>query len=163
MGRRVLAKTNGQLFAEGRLALGVTNVELAERLRCSRRTVQRYCAGASAIVPQVLLDLANLLVDEDRAVADEIWSHASAQIEHLGWPAPAPLRSAIEEEAARLAVSAARAPSSSALAAAVVCAAAEAMDVSPRALRPALRAALRVAREHAMSIESLDDALGEKG
>jgi len=43
--------------------------------------------------------------------------------------------------------------------AAVVCAAAEAMDASPRAVRPALLAAVRVAREVGLTLADLESLL----
>ena len=49
------------------------------------------------------------------------------------------------------------------LADAVVCAAAEALDTSPRLVRPALLAALRCAREAGLTVATLEAALAEDG
>jgi hypothetical protein len=46
---------------------------------------------------------------------------------------------------------------------AVVCAAADAMDVSPRAMRPALLAAFTRARRIGLTVEAMEKALGGAG
>lgn len=135
-------KSRAELMIRGRVALGISNKELAERMGCSRRTMQRWMARQSYIVPVELAKLAGLVAPHDRALAEEIAQTAGQTLEALGHAPPAPPRPPLPH-----------------LGHAVVCVAAEAMDLSPRALRPALHAAFKCARDLGLTVEELELAL----
>lgn len=96
----------------------------------------------------------------DRELAAEMAEAAGTTLEALGLvparaaPAPAPASAADELRAS------ARAEK---IVDSVVCAASEAMDVLPRAIRPALLAAFTRTRELGLSVESVEQALRGNG
>jgi hypothetical protein len=155
-------ETDLQLLGLGRQALRCTSVELAQRLGVSRRTVTRWFAGHSMISSASLGELAHLVDPVEPALAARIWARAAAGLTSAGLPAPAPLPSTTAAAAPKAAPSAApRAPSPpSHLVDGVVCAACDVLDVVPRAMRPALAAAFRRARELGLRVEDVEEALG---
>jgi hypothetical protein len=91
--------------------------------------------------------LARSVYPHDAALASEIAAHSGATLESLGLVAATPAAPAFDDRQTRLFVDA------------VVCAAAEALDVSPRAVRGVLHAAFARARETGLSIDVLERAL----
>jgi hypothetical protein len=113
-------------------------------------------------------ELATMVREEDDDLADELLAAAGLA------PEPDPQASAPEAEAAPIPAGPVLAPTLAPIAAApaltpapahvidaIVCAAADAADMIPRAMRPALRAAFVRARELRVSVEAIVLGLGE--
>ena len=134
------------LLGRARIALGSTQRDLGNALGASQRTVARWEAGGSTPTIDGVRRLAALVYPHDKPLAAEIAAAASATLEGLGLvepPAPAaapPLPASIIVDA-------------------VVCSAADALKVVPEAVRPALLAAFRRARELRLSYEQVEEAL----
>jgi UDP-N-acetylmuramyl pentapeptide synthase len=125
---------------------------LAEHLGVSRRSVSRWTSEGTRLSRAQIEVVARLAYREDAGLAAEIAQAAGETLVSLGLEAadvaargasPAPAKPSIHPK----------------LADAVVCAAAEAIDVSPRLARRALLAALASAREVGMTMEELERAL----
>ena len=158
-------KSSAELMARGRLALGMTSVDLAQTLGCSRRTMHRWMAGETSIGVSALAHLARLVLPRDRALAEEIAAATSATQVRLGLaplppldPPDSPPAMPLPEPAPPL-PEPAPAPRPPEITHAVVCAAAEAMDLSPRALRPAIVAAFQCARALGLSVAEVQEGL----
>jgi transcriptional regulator with XRE-family HTH domain len=130
-------------------ALKMGQARLGERLGVSRRTVNRWTAHGITFSPGQASRLAALVHPANRALAARIAATQGETLESLGLEKPAPPAPppAPPPEPPRYAVDV------------VVCAAAEALDVSPRAVRPALLAAFQRAREAGLTIEHVEKAL----
>jgi hypothetical protein len=122
--------------------------EFGPALLSSHRTASRWDTGHSIPAPSDLRRLAALLVPVDLALAEEAAAHAHETLEELGLVAPAP-----PPPPPRPTVTAQD------LTDAVLCAAAEVSDVSPRALRPVLYAAFKRTRELGLSVDEVEAAL----
>jgi transcriptional regulator with XRE-family HTH domain len=136
------------LFHRARQALGVTQLGLAEKLGASRRTGQRWDAGHSYPAHRQLVDLAKAVYKNDPELAAEIALSLGTSVVALGLVpsapppvAPPPIESIVDS---------------------IVCAAAEAIDVLPRAVRPALVAAFARARELQLTVEVVEKGLQGK-
>jgi transcriptional regulator with XRE-family HTH domain len=143
-----MASEVSALFFRARRALRVTQVDLAQMLGASRRTGQRWDAGQSYPSVSQLTELAKAVYARDPALASEVAVSVGTTVDALGLAAPAappavpaPIESIVDS---------------------VVCAAAEAMDALPRAVRPALMAAFARARELHLSIEDVERGLKRK-
>ena len=135
-----------------RARLGMSQREFGPALFLSHRTASRWDTGRSVPVASTLRHLAALLVPVDLALAQEVAAHANETLEELGLVAPAP-----PPEAPRPPP---RPPvTADDLVDAVLCAVAEASDVSPRALRPVLHAAFKRARELGLTVDEVEAAL----
>ena len=110
-------------FELARVALGTTQEALGKMLGVSRRTAQRW--GASGIPGYELTKLARLVLPRDRALAVKIAAAAGTTLEAAGMEPPPPPP----------------APPPDGVVDAVVCAAAEAMEMMPKEVRPGLHAA----------------------
>jgi hypothetical protein len=133
------------LVAQACAALGMTQKDLGRHLGVTGRTVTRWMRGGTTLAPFQARILVNLLLPVNRDLASRV---AATQGETLPAEVPgAPARRPLDEGAVPLAVDA------------VVCAAAEALDVSPRAVRPALVAAIRRAREAGVTMEQVEAVL----
>ncbi|HLK40364.1 MAG TPA: helix-turn-helix transcriptional regulator [Polyangiaceae bacterium] len=131
------------LFERSRAALGTTQEELGARLGVSRRTAQRWAAGG--IPSYSLADLARLVHPCDESLAREIAVAAGTSLEVLGLePLAAPAAAKLPVEA---------------IVDAVVCAAAEAMNLMPREARPGLLAAFARAKQIGLSVDEVEGAL----
>jgi len=126
-------------------ALRLNQRELAERIGVSRRTISRWTARGAVLAPQDVRLLAGLLHPVDPALAADVATTHGQTLESLGLEGAPP--AALAGPAVALAADA------------VVCAAADALDVSPRAVRPALLAAFRRAREAGVTLDQLETAL----
>jgi hypothetical protein len=135
------------LLIRAQQALGATQKELAQLLGRSRRTIIRYQArgGAGNLSMSDWHTLARAIHPRDRAMAETIATATGETLVTLGLESPTPPP---------------RPPVSPRdLADALVCAASEAADVSPRAMRPALVAAFERASASGFSNEEILDAL----
>jgi hypothetical protein len=102
--------------------------------------------GQSIPSSEQLAALAALIHRHDTDLAAELAAAGGTSLERLGLVAPpAPVA----------------APRVELLIDSVVCVAAEAMDVLPRAIRPALLAAVRRARHLGLTLEAMERALGD--
>jgi transcriptional regulator with XRE-family HTH domain len=131
-------------------ALGMTQEEVGRVIGVSRRTISRWLSSpvSGGLLPNQVEALARAVHPADPKLAARIAAHGNATLESLGIvPAPAP-NAPSEEEIARSHVDA------------VVCAAADALDAPPSAVRPVLRAAFARMRELGVSLETAEKTLG---
>jgi hypothetical protein len=118
----------------------------------SRRTAQRWASGGTTLTTDQMLTLVRLVHPHDPAVAAALAVTLGSTLEGLGvvkpppppLPAPAP---------------APPPPLPAGIVDAVVCAAAEAMELTPRDVRPGLYAAFSRAQEIGLSVEVVLKAL----
>jgi len=135
-----MANPDGLLLREICKALFMTQADLGAFLGVSRRTAQRIAAGRSSVGADGWAKLAQAIHPRNPPLASEVAARGGQTLATLGL--------FIAQPDPRIADG-------------VVYAAAEEMDVSPRAIRPALRAAFRRARELGLSVETLAAALEE--
>jgi len=126
------------LVARARFVAAPSTEQLAERLTSSKRTVERWFAGESQPSDAQLGQLARLVHPRDPALAAEIAAAVGESLASLGVHRPPPPAHLVD---------------------AVVCVAAETIDVPSRALRPALLAAFRRARELGLTLEDVEKVL----
>jgi hypothetical protein len=139
------------LLLEVSRALSLNQRQLGALVGVSSRTVQRWHRGGSpAATHWHALARATHATDADLAARAAAEGHRS--LEELGLVAPAPVPPPAPPPAPRYDVQH--------LADAVVCAAAEAIDVTPGAVRPALLAAVRRAKHMHLTLEDLEASLG---
>jgi hypothetical protein len=145
------------LLVAAQRSLGLNQEGLGKILGgVTRRTVWRYQGGHSEPQAHELHDLARRVFLVDASLAGQLAAASGATLESLGLvtappkleatpvsPAPAP----VDPIQARL------------LADAVVCAAAEALDVSPRVIRSVLHTAFVRASETGLSVDAIAKAL----
>jgi hypothetical protein len=130
------------LFELARQAIGTTQEALGKQLGVARRTAQRW--AVSGIPSYHLVDLARLVHPHDPALAREVAEAAGTTLEAAGVvQAPPPSRADGVVDA-------------------VVCAAAEAMEMTPQEVRPGLHAALVRARELGLTFDAVERALGAR-
>jgi transcriptional regulator with XRE-family HTH domain len=137
----------GSLLLRTGITLGMHHRELASVLGVSRRTVSRWASEGTFLSREHIVVLANLAHARDPSLAAEIAALAHETLVTLGLESPA----AVERQTPTA--------STARLVDAVVCAAAEAMNASPRAARLALAAALRATREMGLSLETVEAIL----
>jgi hypothetical protein len=137
------------LFELARQALGTTQEELGERLGVSRRTSQRW--AGSGIPSYYLPELARLVHPHDPVLAGEIAQAAGMTLKAAGIVLPPPPPPAPPP-----------APPPDGVVDAVVCAAAEAMEMLPKAIRPGLHAAFLRAKEIGLTVDVIERALRMK-
>jgi hypothetical protein len=117
---------------------------LGELLGSSRRTGQRWAAGKAWPISTQMDDLVRRVHPVDAELAAELAAARGTTMMAMGVVAPpAPPF----------------APPADRVADSVLCAAAETMDVSPRAIRPAIQAAFTRARELGLTVEAIEKAL----
>jgi|HubBroStandDraft_6_1064221.scaffolds.fasta_scaffold289055_1 hypothetical protein len=126
----------------------------------TRRTVWRYQGGKTSPYPNHLHNLAKHVHPLDAALAAEIAVAGGATLESLGIvlppppqapvPAAPPAPPPIDPLQARLLVDA------------IVCAAAEALDVPPKSVRGVLHAAFARAKETGLPVDVIEKALAPK-
>jgi hypothetical protein len=140
-----------ELLTRAQLALRVSQAKLGELIGVSRRTIVRWVAhGAIPSKAQVVV-LARAVYPGDAKLAEEIAAAAGETLESLALvvkPPPAAPRPA---------------PALHHMMGTIVCAAAEALDSSPKALRPALLAAFKQAAEMGLTVEDVCKGLGGAG
>jgi len=144
------------ILYDARSALQVgSQGELGTLLGSSTTSGQRWERGRSAPTPKQLLRLAALVFPHDANLAAEIAAAGGSTLGQLALPAapsspPSPSPSLNGIDPVHVVDS-------------VVCAAAEAMQVAPAAIRPALGAAFRRARLVRLSVEAIEAALNPPG
>jgi hypothetical protein len=152
-------------FERARVAVGnVTQAELGEKLGVSKRTAQRY--SDKGVPPHYLKELARLVHPFDVALAAEIAGSMGHTLESLGVvapPAPAPPPVVVVEAPPPPPPPPPPLPPPppppDGIVDAVVCAAAEAMEMMPRDVRPGLLAAFKRAREIGVTVDMVERVL----
>jgi transcriptional regulator with XRE-family HTH domain len=133
-----------------RQTLHFSQNDLARALGVSRRTGQRWTAGSGPVGTD-LHKMARLVYPADAALAAEIAAAAGTTLDGLGvLPPPPPPPEPPHEPTP---------PADWIVDAAVVCAAAEAMQVMPQSVRPAVLAAFACARELGLTVEGVERVL----
>jgi transcriptional regulator with XRE-family HTH domain len=128
------------LLAAARLALGVTQEELGEALGASQRTVQRWEAGSSSPSPDTMCDLARRVYPVDAGLAAQIAGSAGESLGSLGLAATDPAGGASKDVVRD----------------AILCVAADAMNVAPAVARAGLAAAFVRARALGVAAAELE-------
>jgi transcriptional regulator with XRE-family HTH domain len=134
------------LMDETRKALGESQNGLARRMGVSRRTGQRWNA-AGGPPSYELRKMAALVFPANPSLAAELAARSGVTLEAIGLVKPAPPAPPPAPRVPDRAVDA------------VVCAAAEAMEAIPQAVRPALLAACTCARELGLTLDDLERVL----
>ena len=159
------------LLVRTQLALERSQAEFGRLLGSSRRTVQRWTAGQSTPTRTQVEELARLVHPRDAELAAQLADHLGETFESLGIVVaqPAPSEGVVEAapamptpmETPRPAPPPQR-PAPTLLVEAVVCAAADAMNLSPSAVRASLRAAFERAHALELTVAEVVEALGTK-
>jgi hypothetical protein len=145
------------LLVAAQRALGLNQERLGKILGgVTRRTVWRYQGGHSTPQPHELHDLARHVFLVDASLAGQLAAASGATLESLGLVTAAPKAEATPVSLALAPVDPIQARL---LADAVVCAAAEALDVSPRVIRSVLHTAFVRASETGLSVDAIAKAL----
>jgi hypothetical protein len=134
--------------------LPVTQKGLARLLGCSSRTVIRYYQRGGVLLPGAYERLATACHPHDPAFAAELAALAGKTLVELGLEPPPPPP---PPPPPRLV-----ATSSRHIVDSVVCAAAEAMQTTPQAIRPALKAAFQRAMALGMGAEEVLRGMGDE-
>lgn len=142
------------MLRHARRSLGLTQRQLGDELGVSHRTILRWERGRTSPVPQQILAIAGLLRPDDDTLADELLAsgHVNIIVSTASTPAT-PIATPTGVDAAQAALTAKHAID------AVVFAAAEAMDASPRAVRVGLAAAFARAVELGLAADAVATAL----
>jgi hypothetical protein len=139
-------------FDRSRQALGLgSQAELGEKLGVSQRSAQRY--SAHGVPAYYLPALARLVHPVDPELAAEIAQSMGHTLESLGIVAPVPPPALVAAPPPP------PPPPPDGIVDAVVCAAAEAMEMMPRDVRPGLLAAFKRAREIGVSVDVVERVL----
>ena len=146
------------LTFEVRDALVIGQRGLGELLGASRRTVQRWDSGHGGPTADQLARIASAVHPRDASLATKIATVAGTTLEQLGLVRPEP--AVAPPPVANTPALPPPSPPSH-LTDAVVCAAAEALNTPPPAVRPVLLAAFRRAREVGLRVEDVEQALSE--
>jgi hypothetical protein len=128
--------SSAELFARAQMVLGVTQEGLGRLLGYSRRTIIRYQQRGGLLLPSHVETLARACYAKDRAFAAMIAARHGTTLVQLGIEVPAP-----PPPPATAVTAPTSSPSPRLLGDSIVCAAAEAMQATPQAIRPALVAA----------------------
>jgi hypothetical protein len=152
------SKVVPELVYRARCAFPGSREAFARHCGVSIRTLTRWQSGESTVWPKQMAAIVELVHPHDRALAQEIATYMGQTLQTLGLEAPSPPApvAAASPHASSYAVTASH------LAGTVLCAAAEAMNVPPAAIRPALVAALKTMRELGLGIHAAEAALAEK-
>jgi hypothetical protein len=142
------------LFETCRTLFGTTQEGLGKLLGVSRRTAQRW--ANTGIPGYYLIDVARLVHPRDPALARAIVTALGTTLEAQGLVLPAPAPSPLPPAAPT-------APDPpGGIVDAVVCAAAEAMDMLPGEVRPGLLAAFARAKEIGLTVDLIERVLRSK-
>jgi transcriptional regulator with XRE-family HTH domain len=140
------------LVLKAQLTLGVSQKELGAILGISRRTVSRMASNLSDPTLAQLQRLARAVHPRDASLAAALAAEGATSLEDLGLVRVAP-------PAAPPAPPSRPFPPVRLLVESVVCAAAEAMQAPPMAVRNVLRSALARAHALGLSVEEMNEAL----
>jgi transcriptional regulator with XRE-family HTH domain len=141
-------KAVAELLVQAQNALGVSQGQLGDLLGLSRQTIWRYQTGQSNPLGSSLQDLARRVRGVDAGLASRLAGAGSGARK-------ASLKIATNKSAGGGPVE------TRLLADAIVCAAAEALDASPRAVRRALLAAFARARDTGLALDAIETALAK--
>ena len=139
------AVDRGAILVLARDALGILQKDLAALLGVSPKTIGRWTSGSTLLPPDLVATLARAVGAKDPALAAKIAAAHGHTLSELG---------IAQSASPSLSSSAGPSREQQILADALVCAAAEVADVSPRRMRPALAAALARAREAGLTIDA---------
>ena len=144
------------LIARALSATALTQKEFGELLGVHRRTVIRWLGGGTTLLPSQCQKIAIASYARDRELAADMAARAGTTLGELGLekPPPPPL-----PPPAPPAPPPRPAPSSRHMVDSIVCAAAEAMQMTPQAARPGLLAAYERTCALGMSAEEVLQAL----
>jgi hypothetical protein len=131
----------GDLLVRSQMALHMLQNELAEFLGVSDRTMRRWVSGGVHLIPSTLLTLTSAVHEKDPALAARIAAAHGETLEGLG------LGLAPDQQLVHT----------------MVKAAAEVAQVSTRAMRPALAAALERGRAAGLTMEAAHSLLAGDG
>jgi hypothetical protein len=152
-----MARSPAALFELSRVALGTTQVGLGKMFGVARRTAQRW--SDTGVPFYYLPKLAALVYARDPLLAAEIAASAGKTLEGLGIVKPSPpMAPPVDTPPAPQAPPspAPPPPLPAGVAEAVVCACAEAMDLSPRAVRQGLHAAFATAAQLGLDVQTVE-------
>jgi hypothetical protein len=136
----------------------MTQREFGTALGASHRSATRWEARQSVPGDASLRKLAGLLAPVDAALAAEAAAHLGETLVGLGLVAP-PAPPALPAPPIPAAPPAPTPTPAQDLVDVIVCAAADAMDATPRVVRPVLHAAFRRARQLGLTVEQVERAL----
>jgi len=142
-------KAVAELLVEAQNALGVSQGQLGDMLGLSRQTIWRYQTGQSNPLASSLQDLSRRVRAIDAGLASRL-AGAGTGGRQGGFGVAAP---------ARPTSPGAGVLETRLMADAIVCAAAEALDASPRPVRRALLAAFARARDTGLALDAIETAL----
>jgi transcriptional regulator with XRE-family HTH domain len=135
------------LLSSARLALGASQEKFGTLLGVTRKTAARIETGQSLLSDGKFHTLARAVYPVDKALATQLAAAGYATLAEIGIvEAPVPLQKTAPAHV---------------LGHALVCAAAEALDASPRAMRPVLVAAFQVAKDLGLTVEEALQTLAE--
>ena len=140
-------------------ATRMTQRELGELLGYDRRTIVRWVARGTTLLPSHCEKLATACHPHDRALAGILAERAGKTLVDLGLEKPAARVPAPAPQAPAAPARARAQPSARHMVDSVVCSAAEAMQMTPQAARPGLLAAFERASALGMTVEEVLAAL----
>jgi len=148
-----MAYLTASLFERCRQALGTTQAGLGESIGISRRTAQRWAKHGGMLLEGDMMNLARRVYACNAELAAVLASALGSTLEGLGIvsPPPPPLPPP--------APPAPPPPLPTGVVDAVVCAAAEAMELTPRAVRRGLHAAFARAQEIGLTLDTVVQVL----
>jgi hypothetical protein len=143
------------LIVQAQKVLAFDNQDLAKLVKLSPRTITRWWSNESSPSGDHVLAILRAVHPKDATVSAQLATQLGHTLETLGVvvrPPPAPPAPPPPPPPPPR-------PASDRLVEAVVCAAAEALESTPAAVRPVLRAAFARARKLRMTVEEIDEAL----
>jgi hypothetical protein len=138
---------------EAQRALSLNAQQLADLVGSSKRTVERWSGGHGAPYPDHVTRLAAAVYPHDPDIARRLAAFLGSSLEGLGIERPPPPPAAPPPPPPP--VVSPPSPLMPLLVQSVVAAAAEALDVSPRAVRPAVLAAVDCAKAAGLSLDDM--------
>jgi hypothetical protein len=129
--------TVAALLIRAQRALGLTQTELGELVGASRRSIIRWQQQGTTFLPHTWEALARACYPRDRELAAQCAAYAGHTLESIGLEQPPPPAAPPPPAPPPRPY-----PAAKHMADSVVCAAAEAMQLTPQAMRPGLIAAL---------------------
>jgi DNA-binding XRE family transcriptional regulator len=158
-----MSTISGVHIIKARMALGLSQREIGETLGVVKRTVQRWESGGATVLPQHVATLVTAVHARDPSLAAQIARNGDTSLLELGLERPPPPPSPPLPAAPPLPPPLPPLPTST-LVDSIVCVAADAVGMPPRAIRPALTAAFVRAREVRLDVGAVADSLtGDDG
>lgn len=149
------------LLIEARRLLGLSQGALGELLGVSRRTGQRWETTGTRPSAAQWAELARHVHPHDPECAEQLAAEGDTTLQALGLNGSPDAGASLASGAATHPLSRPILPPE--VVDSVVCAAAEAMDVKPSQMRPALLAAFERARTIGLRVEDVTEALKARG